>query len=678
MDAPILDRGVVTRRDACKAIEGQASMCGIGGKLYFDPARPVERDILERMNAVLAHRGPDDAGIYCDGPVGLVHRRLSIIDLSPAGHQPMCNEDGTIWIVFNGEIYNFQSLRPDLLRRGHRFRSNSDTEVILHLYEEHGTDCLRLLRGMFALAIWDGPRRQLFLARDRLGKKPLCYQQDAHAFRFASEAKAILQDSAVHGTPDPASVSQYLAFGYVPSPGSAFRGFRRLPPGHYLTCRDGRIDVVQYWRLRRDRKHERSEEDWCREIVARLEQAVRLRMISDVPLGAFLSGGIDSSAVVALMSRVSSGPVKTFAIGFEEPEYDELPYARKVAERFGTEHHELVVRPDAVAILPKLAWHYDEPFGDSSAVPTYYVAQMTRQHVTVALNGDAGDENFGGYDRYVASVLAARFDRWPGAGGLRYAMRWGLRRWRPAGRRTSLLYRGRRFLDGLTEPPERRYARWFCHFYGDRRRELLTPEFQAAAGDGDELAAMLDLYRGTDARDFGDATLGVDAALYLPDDLLVKVDIASMAHSLEARSPFLDHEFMEFAATIPFDLKVRGRVKKYILKRALGGLLPEAILHRPKMGFGVPIDRWLRKELRDLLCETLLSPRALGRGYFAGAVVRRMVDEHVRGRANWHYLLWTLLMLELWHRTYIDADGELSRQRTMREASRPMRTKEVS
>jgi asparagine synthase (glutamine-hydrolysing) len=640
-------------------------MCGIAGKLYFESGRLVEREVLERMNAVLAHRGPDDAGIRCEGPVGLAHRRLSIIDLSPAGHQPMANEDETIWIVFNGEIYNFLDLRPDLAARGHRFRSNTDTEVILHLYEDHGTDCLRFLRGMFAFAIWDGPRRQLFLARDRLGKKPLCYQQDLQAFRFASEAKAILQDPDVQARPDPASLSQYLTFGYVPSPGSAFLGFRKLAPGHFLTCRDGRVEVVRYWRLRRDQKHRRSEDDWCHEIVARLEEAVRLRLISDVPLGAFLSGGIDSSVVVAMMSRVSSAPVKTFSIGFEEPEYDELAYARDVAQRFGTEHHELVVRPDAVAILPKLAWHYDEPFGDSSAVPTYYVAEMTRRYVTVALNGDAGDENFGGYDRYVANLLAAGFDRWPGAGVLRHAIRWGLRRWRPVGRRTSVLYRGRRFLDGLTETPERRYARWFCHFYGDRRRELLTPEFQATAGDADELTAMLDLYRATDAPDFGDATLGVDASLYLPDDLLVKVDIASMIHSLEARSPFLDHEFMEFAATIPFDLKVRGRAKKYILKRALAGLLPDSILHRPKMGFGVPIDRWLRQDLRELLRDTLLSPRAVGRGYFDARVVGRMVDEHIQGRASWHYLLWTLLMLELWHGTYIDGDGELARRRVI-------------
>ncbi len=663
------------------------TMCGIGGKLYFNPARSVERDVLERMNAVQAHRGPDDSGIYCQGPVGLAHRRLSIIDLSPAGHQPMSNEacagrrgsDGLLWIVFNGEIYNFRALRPALERRGHRFRSGTDTEVILHLYEEHGVCCLHFLRGMFAFAIWDGPRRQLFLARDRLGVKPLVYQEDAEAFRFASEAKAILQDPAVEARPDPSAISRYLTYGYVPSPGSAFRGMRKLPPGHYLLCRlpaagqagGGKVQIARYWRLRRDQKIVRSEAEWCREILARLEEAVRLRLVSDVPLGAFLSGGIDSSAVVAMMSRASGAPIKTFSIGFDEPEYDELAYARLVAERFGTEHHELVVRPDAAAVLPKLAWHYDEPFGDSSAVPTYYVAQMTRRDVTVALNGDAGDENFGGYDRYVANLLAASFDGWPGSAAVRRLIQHGLRWWKPAGRRTSLLYRARRFLDGLTEAPERRYARWFCHFYGDRKDELLAPDFRASLDGEDALEILLAAYRESDAPDFPDATLGVDVALYLPDDLLVKVDIASMAHSLEARSPFLDHEFMEFAATIPSDLKVRGRTKKYILKRALADLLPAEILHRPKMGFGVPIDHWLRQELREMAYDTLLAPRCLDRGYFRPETLRRLLDEHTRGRANWHYLLWTLLMLELWHRTYIDADGPLAAQRRAPQPSPP-------
>jgi asparagine synthase (glutamine-hydrolysing) len=638
-------------------------MCGIAGKLYMDPARRVERAVLERMGAALAHRGPDDGGIWRQGAVGLAHRRLSIIDLSAAGHQPMSNEDGSVWIVFNGEIYNFQDLRPALEAAGHRFRSRTDTEVILHLYEEHGTECLARLRGMFAFAIWDGPRRRLFLARDRLGKKPLVYQADQAAFRFASEAKAILQDPAVEARPDARAIARYLTYGYVPGSHSAFAGFHRLPAGHHLLWEDGRTVVTRYWRLQRDPGEPRPEAAWCEEIRARLEEAVRLRLVSDVPLGAFLSGGVDSSAVVATMAKALPGRVKTFSIGFDEPEYDELQYARLVAERFGTEHHELVVRPDAVAVLPKLAWHYDEPFGDSSAVPTFYVAQMTRRHVTVALNGDAGDESFGGYERYVASLAAHRIDGLPGAGLLRAAARTALGVWPAKGRRTSLPARARRFLDGLAEAPERRYARWFCHFYGDRKAELCTPAFLHEAEETDDLADLLAAFREHESTDLLNATMGVDAQLYLPDDLLVKVDIASMAHGLEARSPFLDHEFMEFAATIPSDLKVRGRATKRILKKALEDLVPKPVLTRRKMGFGVPIDHWLRHEVRDLAYETLLSPRALGRNYFRPAVVRRLLEEHAAGRANLQYWLWTLLMLELWHRTYIDPDGELGRQR---------------
>ncbi len=638
-------------------------MCGIAGKVYLNAARPVERDLVAAMGAALAHRGPDDAGIHCEGAVGLAHRRLSIIDLSPAGHQPMANEDGTLWIVFNGEIYNFMELRADLERRGHRFRSRTDTETLLHLYEQHGPDCLGLLRGMFAFAVWDARRRELFLARDRFGKKPLVYHADDTAIRFASEAKALLQDPQVAVGPDPGGIAQYLTYGYVPNPASAFGSVKHLPPAHYLLWRAGRLELHRYWRLRRDRKEERPEAAWCREIRERLEEAVRIRLMSDVPLGAFLSGGIDSSAVVAMMRRVTTGALKTFSIGFREAEYDELAYARLVAERFGTEHHELVVRPDAVAVLPKLAWHYDEPFGDSSAVPTFYLAQLTRRHVTVALNGDAGDEAFGGYDRYVAQALAARLDGLPGAGLLRAAAARLTRVLPRSGRRGGFLARGRRFLEGLGDIPERRYARWFCQFHGERKRELCTPELLAAAGEADDLALLLRLYRESQAADPCDATLAVDTELYLPDDLLVKVDIASMAHGLEARSPFLDHTLMEFAATIPADLKIRGRTTKYILKAALREELPAPILARPKMGFGVPIDHWLRHELRELVGDLLLSPRALGRGYFRPETVRRLVAEHQVGSANWHAPLWTLLMLELWHRTFIDADGELARQR---------------
>jgi asparagine synthase (glutamine-hydrolysing) len=633
-------------------------MCGIGGKIYLDPARAVEPEVLERMSAVLAHRGPDDAGLYRQGPVGLVHRRLSIIDLSPAGHQPMANEDESCWIVFNGEIYNFQALREDLVRRGHRFRSRTDTEVVLHSYEEQGAGCVEALRGMFAFAIWDARRRQLVLARDRLGKKPLAYQWDGEAFRFASEVKAIFQDPALAPRPDPLALSRYLTFGYVPSPSSAFQGIRRLPPAHVLVWREGRVEIRRYWRLRPDQRRTQPEAAWREELLARLEEAVRIRLVSDVPLGAFLSGGIDSSAIVAMMCR-AAGRVKTFSVGFGEPEYDELAAARLVAERFGTEHHELVVRPDAAGILPTLAWHYDEPFADSSAVPTYYIARMTRRHVTVALNGDAGDENFGGYERYAALRLAAAVDRCPGAPAVRGALRAGLALWPRTGRRGGLLTRGRRFLEGLSEEPARRYGRWMAHFVGAEKARLCTPEFLAAAGAADDLDPLLTAYRESRAPDPADAAMAADIALYLPDDLLVKVDIATMANSLEARSPFLDHPLMEFAAAIPADLKIRGRATKLLLKRALRDLLPEAILQRSKRGFGVPIDHWLRGELRELARETLLSPQALERGYLRRGAVERLLDEHGRGAANWHPQLWNLLMLELWHRTYVDGDGRL-------------------
>jgi len=377
-------------------------MCGIGGKLYFDSARSVNPTLLDRMNAVLAHRGPDDGGVYHDGPIGLAHRRLSIIDLSPAGHQPMSNPSGTLWITFNGEIYNFLELRGELEHDGATFRSKTDTEVILALYERHGAECLRYLRGMFAFAIWDGQTRTLFLARDRLGKKPLYYYQDAKQFLFASEPKGILQDPEVPVEPDLEAIHHYLTYGYIPSPYSAFKGFRKIPPAHYLIIREGRVHLERYWQLRYHPKLQMTEAELREELLTRLREAVRLRMISDVPLGAFLSGGIDSSTVVALMSECSSGPVKTFSIGFEEERYNELPYARLVAERYGTDHHEFVVKPEAIKILPELVWHYNEPYADSSAIPTYYLSKMTREHVTVALNGDAGDENFAGYERYLA------------------------------------------------------------------------------------------------------------------------------------------------------------------------------------------------------------------------------------------------------------------------------------
>jgi asparagine synthase (glutamine-hydrolysing) len=627
-------------------------MCGIAGKRFHDPRRPVDPGLLDRMSAILAHRGPDDAGVYRDGAVGLVARRLAIQDLSAAGHQPMASPDGRYWITFNGEIYNFLLLREALERQGVPFRSRSDTEVILALYARHGPACLAHLRGMFAFAIWDRATGTLFAARDRLGKKPLFYHAGPDAFVFASEPKALLQDPDVPAVPDPVALHHYLTYGYVPAPWSAFRGVRKLPPGHYLVLRDGRLAIERYWTLRYTPKRTEGEGPLTEELLARLTEAVRLRLISDVPVGAFLSGGLDSSAVVALVRRVTGGPVRTFSIGFDRPDYDETRYARLVARHLGTEHHEAVVKPDAVAGLRQLVWHYSEPFADSSALPSLALCEMARGFVTVALNGDGGDEDFLGYDRYLATALLGRLDRLPAA-----VRRLGRRtsRWLPARRAKSWPYRLRRLAEVWPLAPSRRYAAWVTCFGGDDKAALYTPALAAELGATDSLALLDAATEASDAPEVLERLVHADVQLYLPDDLLVKMDIASMAHSLEVRSPFLDHHVVEFAARLPVRLKLRGWTAKYLLRRAMRGLLPEPVLRRPKMGFGVPIDHWFRHELREMAYDLLLDARARQRGYFRPEVVRRYLDEHVAGRAHHHARLWSLLVLEQWHRVFIDA-----------------------
>jgi asparagine synthase (glutamine-hydrolysing) len=627
-------------------------MCGIAGQLFHDRSRHVDPEVLRRMTDVLRHRGPDDGGVWTDGAIGLGSRRLAVIDLSPRGHMPMSNEDGSVWIVFNGEIYGFQPLRDELRRKGHVFRSDADTEVILHLYEEEGVELLSHLRGMFAFALWDAKRRLLFAARDRLGKKPLYYAHDAHGFRFGSEPKAILQDPAFVAEVDPVAIHHYLTYGYVPSPFAAFRGMQKLPPAHYLTVQDGRLEVRRYWSLPYGPKHTASEAELADELLHLLEESVRLRMISDVPLGALLSGGIDSSMIVALMRRLTSGPVRTFSIGFDQPAYDELAYARQVAERFATEHHELVVKPDAAAILPRLVWHYNEPYADSSALPSFHVCEMARRSVTVALAGDGGDELFAGYDRYLATALAGRLDFLPLR--VRRAVAHGVLAAVPLGSPKSAFYRLGRFVESLGEQPIDRYAAWLSVFDDASKRALYTPEFAAQTARWDSLQILADSYRRADATDFLEATLDADRQTYLPDDLLVKMDVASMAHSLEVRSPLLDHRVVEFAARLPRRMKLRGLVQKHVVKRVMRGVLPERVLRRKKMGFGVPIDHWLRDELKEMAYDVLLAPSALARGYFRADALRRLLDEHASGRAFHHHRLWSLLMLELWHRMFID------------------------
>jgi asparagine synthase (glutamine-hydrolysing) len=627
-------------------------MCGIAGRYNYLSGAPVSAGLVKGMCDLIVHRGPDGDGVWTDGPVGLGHRRLAIIDLSEGGRQPMTIVGGGVTITFNGEIYNFLELRRELEGRGHAFRSQSDTEVMLAAYREWGIDCVTRFRGMFAFALWDEARRMLLVARDRIGKKPLHYWIDRDGIAFASEPKAFLADPSFEAEPNLEALSEYLSYQYVPSPLSAFKGVKKLPPAHRLVVRDGRVTVDRYWKLSYATKRRISEDDACAELIDRLREATRLRLISDVPLGAFLSGGVDSSAVVALMAGLTGTPVKTFSIGFDEKEYDELPYARMVAQRYGTDHHEFVVRPDAVEIFPKLVWHYNEPFADASAIPTYYLSQMARRHVTVALNGDAGDENFAGYRRYVPTSNAQRFDRLPLP--LRKALGGVARSVPGTGRTDSVMYRGRQWLRRLSDSPEGRYARRVMIFEPELKLDACEPSFLAAAGDDGTPRLLLDAFAQSDAEEFVDSLLDVDVNYYLSDCLLVKVDIASMAHGLEGRSPMLDHEFMEFAASLPANLKLRGGTTKYILKKAVRQLVPADIIDRPKKGFGVPLDSWFRNELREMSGDLLLDGRLQQRGYFKAGAVQRMLEEHWRGTASWQNHLWTLLMLESWHRMFID------------------------
>jgi asparagine synthase (glutamine-hydrolysing) len=579
-------------------------------------------------------------------------RRLSIIDLA-TGKQPIHNEDKTVWVVLNGEIYNYPDLRKDLEAKGHRFYTQSDTEAIVHAYEEYGDDVPKQLRGMFAFALWDETRQRLLLARDRIGKKPLLYSIIGSELVFASEFQAILRHPGVSREVNESAISHYLSFLCVPAPLTAFAAVRKLEPGHVLIWQDGEIEIRRYWSLDFRNKVEIGEREAGERVVDLLRDAVRVRLMSDVPLGAFLSGGIDSSAVVALMSELSSERVKTFSIGFEEQEFNEIGHARRVAERFGTDHHEFIVRPKAVEVLPTLVRHYGEPYADSSAIPTYYLAKMTRQHVTVALNGDGGDECFAGYERYAAMRMADRYHHLPRL--LReQVVEPAVAAIPEAGSTRSRLGKARRFLDVMGRPGGERYLGLTCAISQKLKADLCTTEFLSRTSGASALSYVQPWFEGNGEIDVVDRALMADTSNYLPNDLLVKVDIASMAVSLEARSPFLDHNVMEFAASLPAQYKLRGLTTKYVLKNALKGLLPSANLTRSKMGFGVPIGRWFRGELKGYLEETILSERALGRGYFKRETVNHMVDEHTDGRRDYAHQLWTLLMLELWHQEFID------------------------
>jgi asparagine synthase (glutamine-hydrolysing) len=620
-------------------------MCGIAGFVDRDaaPSARSTADVLA-MCDVIRHRGPDDQGVYVDSQAGLGMRRLSIIDLA-TGRQPIHNEDQTIWIVFNGEIYNYRELRDALSGRGHRFYTSSDTEAIVHAYEEWGENAFARLRGMFGLALWDAPRRTLMLARDRAGIKPLHYVERNGRLYFASEIKSLLAAGAVDRTIDVRALDHYLSFLYTPRDGSIFSGISKLPPGHFLRWHDGRSQVVPFWRLPADEGFAGGEEEAATRLREVLADAVRAHLVSDVPLGAFLSGGIDSSIVVGLMAEATTR-VKTFSIGFDEPAFDELEHARAVAAWFGTDHHELVVRPDALAILDRLIDHFDEPFADPSAIPTWYVSEMARRHVTVVLSGDGGDELFGGYDRYLPHPRVTVFDRLPIPAKRRLASAlWPLL---PHGTR------GKNFFRHVSRDDNGRYLDSVSFFQPDEKSALLAPGLAQAIDEAAEarFARHFDRFAGlsTPGR-----MMRFDFETYLPEDVLTKVDRMSMAHSIESRVPLLDNRVIDFAASLPSGMKIRDGERKHILKRAVEGLLPSSIIGRRKQGFGVPIGVWFRGGLTQLFRDVLLSPTAVQRGYFQPSFVERIVDEHLAGTRDHSFRLWQLVVFELWHRRYLDA-----------------------
>lgn len=629
-------------------------MCGIAGKIKFNQGTVSEKEI-EKMTDAIAHRGPDDEGLYLspDKKVGLGHRRLSIIDLSPRGHQPM-NYLNRYWIVFNGEIYNFQKERELLKKKGYKFRSQTDTEVILALYDKYKEQCLQHLRGFFAFAIYDEVDKTIFCARDRVGKKPFKYFLDNNNFIFASELKAILTQKEYHKEPDYLAIHHYLTLQYCPAPLTGFKNIKKLEPAHYLfiNLKTKEVKKERYWRLDYSKKLDLTEEEWKKKILKKLEESVKIRMIADVPLGAFLSGGIDSSAVVAMMSKLSSRPVKTFSIGFKEQKFNELPFAKMIADKFKTDHTEFIVKPDAIEVLPMLVRHYEEPYADSSALPTYYVSKTTRDFVTVALNGDGGDENFAGYSRYSAfkfSLLYEKFQLLNKAAVLPLS---GLL---AKNIKNTLFDRGHRFAQTITEDYRRRYSTYTAYFNNPQKAKIYTDRFKEKVWQDDTYDLIAEKFDEADTPDKMDQTLFADFSTYLPEDLMVKVDIASMAVALEGRSPFLDHEFLELTAKIPFDLKLRGLDnKKYLLKKSLEGLIPNEILYRRKMGFGIPIERWFKKDLKKYVKNQILSDKAIARGLFKKQEIKRILGAHADTNVNYSPQIWALLTLELWFKEYFD------------------------
>jgi asparagine synthase (glutamine-hydrolysing) len=628
-------------------------MCGIAGVVNSEPGG-VEAATIRRMCQSIVHRGPDDEGIFVKDGAGLGVRRLSVIDLA-GGHQPVFNEDKTVCIVYNGEIYNFLDLRLELEGRGHHFCTHTDTEVIVHLYEEMGRDCVQKLRGMFAFAIYDMRQRRLLLARDRLGIKPLHYAFADGRLLFGSEIKSILAAAPELGAIDQRALWEYLYFGYVPDPATAFLPIQKLPPGHVLEFERGRVSLHEYWDLPKYATHRpRSEEECLHELEHQLAEAVRIQLVADVPLGALLSGGTDSSTVVALMARASSRPVKTFSVGFHHADFNEAPYAKLVAERFGTEHHELIVEPNVVETVETLTRAMEEPFGDSSMLPTYYISRLARQHVTVALSGDGGDELFAGYERYQIHLQRRNF-KW-------------IPEWVREFYRKQLHSRlpssvpARNLAYSVSLPWAERYLEGVSLRAFDREMALLSHDFRATAlGDADPMSTLRRFLDQAPAHDPLSRVLYLDTKTYLPGDILAKVDRMSMLNSLEVRVPILDHLFVEWVAGLPPEWKMRGRKQKYIFGKLAERVgVPKDVLDRPKQGFALPLRHWMRTELKDLIVSILLDSSTVQRGYFNPPGVRRLLDEHFQGRRDHSARIWRFLMFELWHRNFLANVGMTS------------------
>ena len=633
-------------------------MCGICGIINFN-GKPISQNLIQQMNNTLIHRGPDDEGYYFsqrlgssgqhigDRPsVALAHRRLSIIDLD-TGHQPISNEDGTVWIVFNGEIYNFIELRKNLIKKGHRFRTKSDTEVIIHAYEEYGTNCLKHFIGMFIFALWDEKNNMLFLARDRLGIKPLYYSILPNEFIFASEIKAIIKHPKIQKEIDWKALSDYLFYQYIPSPRTIFTQIKKLPPAHFILIKkDRQIEIESYWDLKWEPDYSLTKQECIDETRKLLLQVVEDRLVSDVPFGAFLSGGVDSSAVVSAMTKIMNIPVKTFTIGFKESKFNEAHYAKTLAKYLGTEHYQEIVKPNAIEILPELAHKFDEPFADSSAIPTYYVAKLARKHVTMVLSGDGGDEGFAGYVRYLQALKEQiLFDK-------KYPF------FKKLSRLILPFYpqnlRGRGSLERILETPLQRYFRSIQIFNFTQIQNLLSPEIRKCLNDYRSEYLLEQFYKEDKFPDLVSALQYLDIKTYLPEDILVKVDRATMANSLEARVPLLDHRLLEFLARVPVNYKINGKTSKWILREAIKDWLPPRFLDRPKHGFAVPLAYWFRNNLAQFVKDRILGKRFFRRGFFHKDFIKKIIEEHQKGIRDWASRIWSLLMFDEWCRIWWD------------------------